>query len=79
MLKLESSYFRNGALQDTTYSGDYLVITFSQGGLETIHVNDALITERDIQVENGIIHKIDKVFTPIVGSVMDCLKETGEL
>jgi uncharacterized surface protein with fasciclin (FAS1) repeats len=75
-VETESSYFRNGALQDTTYSGDYLVITFSTGGLETIHVNDALITERDIQVENGFIHKIDKVLTPVVGSVMDCLQES---
>jgi len=72
-VETESSYFRNGALHDTTYSGDYLVISFSQGGLETIHVNEAMITERDIQVENGIIHKIDKVLAPIVGSVMDFL------
>ncbi|HJZ39922.1 MAG TPA: fasciclin domain-containing protein [Bacteroidales bacterium] len=77
-VETESAYFRNGAFQDTTYSGDYLVITFSEGGLETIHVNDALITERDIQVGNGFIHKIDKVLTPIVGSVMDFLKESGD-
>lgn len=77
-VETESSYFRNGALQDTTYSGDYLVISFSQGGLETIHVNDAMITERDIQVENGIIHKIDKVLAPIVGSVIDCLQNSED-
>jgi len=77
-VETESSYFRNGAFPDTTYSGDYLVISFSQGGLETIHVNDARITERDIQVENGIIHKIDKVLAPVVGSVIDCLRASGE-
>jgi uncharacterized surface protein with fasciclin (FAS1) repeats len=77
-IELESAYFRDGAIPDTTYSGDYLVITFSEGGLETILVNDALITERDIQVENGIIHKIDKVFTPIVGSVIEKLQESGD-
>jgi uncharacterized surface protein with fasciclin (FAS1) repeats len=77
-IELESAYFRDGVISDTTYSGDYLVITFSEGGLETVHVNDALITERDIQVENGIIHKIDRVFTPIVGSVIEKLKEAAD-
>ena len=77
-IELESAYFRDGAITDTTYSGDYLVISFSEGGLETVHVNDALVTERDILVENGVIHKIDKVFPPIVGSVVERLQETGE-
>ncbi len=74
-VELESSYFRDGVIQDTTYTGDYLVITFSEGGLETILVNDALIKDRDIHVENGIIHGIDKVLMPIVGSVFDRLQE----
>jgi uncharacterized surface protein with fasciclin (FAS1) repeats len=77
-IELESAYFRDGAIPDTTYSGDYLVITFSEGGLETIHVNDALITQRDIQVENGVIHKIDRVLAPVVGSVVDRMKESGD-
>ncbi len=77
-VEIESAYFRDGAIPDTTYSGDYLVITFSAGGLENIHVNDAMITERDIQVENGIIHKIDKVLAPIVGSIFDRLQESGD-
>lgn len=77
-VKLESSYFRDGAIQDTTYSGDYLVITFSEGGLVTILVNDALITDRDINVENGIIHAIDKVLTPLVGSIFDRIQEFEE-
>ncbi len=76
-VELESSYFRDGAIQDTTYSGDYLVITFSEGGLETILVNDALITDRDINVENGIIHGIAKVLSPLVGSIFDRLHESG--
>ena len=76
-IEIESSYFRNGALTDTTYSGDHLIITFLEGGLENILVNDARITERDINVENGIIHKIDKVMPPVVGSVFDRLKENG--
>jgi uncharacterized surface protein with fasciclin (FAS1) repeats len=72
-IEMESSYFRDGVIQDTTYSGDHLVITFSEGGLETIMVNDARIKERDIHVENGIIHTIDGVLTPLVGSIVDRL------
>src|SRR4030042_6486272 len=77
-VEMESSYFRNGVIQDTTYSGDYLVVAFSAGGLENIRVNDAIISERDIQVENGIIHKINKVLTPIVGSIYESLQESGD-
>jgi uncharacterized surface protein with fasciclin (FAS1) repeats len=76
-IEIESSYFRDGVIPDTTYSGDYLVITYSEGGLETIHVNEALVTERDIQVENGVIHTIDKVLTPKIGSIFNRLKESG--
>ncbi|KPK83558.1 MAG: hypothetical protein AMS27_12495 [Bacteroides sp. SM23_62_1] len=74
-IELECSYLRDGVIQDTTYSGDHLVITYSTGGLETIMVNDANIMERDIHVENGIIHRIDGVLTPIVGSIMDRLRD----
>lgn len=72
-VEIESSYFRDGVIQDTTYSGDHLVVTFSEGGLETIKVNGAEIKERDIQVENGIIHRLDQVLAPVVGSVVDRL------
>lgn len=74
---IESAYFRDGVIQDTTFSGDRLVVTFSEGGLETIMVNDALITERDLHVENGIIHRMNRVLEPIVGSIVDRLKESG--
>jgi uncharacterized surface protein with fasciclin (FAS1) repeats len=77
-VEMESAYFRDGAIPDTTYSGDYLVITFSQGGLENIQVNDASITQRDILLENGVMHKIDKVLVPVVGSIYDRLEESGD-
>jgi len=74
--EIESSYFRDGVIQDTTYSGDRLVITLSAGGQEAIMVNEANITERDIHLENGILHRLDGVMTPIVGSIMDRIDET---
>jgi uncharacterized surface protein with fasciclin (FAS1) repeats len=76
-IEIESSYFRDGVIQDTTLSGDHLVVTFSEGGLETIMVNDGMITERDVYVENGILHRIDRVLTPIVGSIVDRLEDEG--
>ncbi|MEX0987065.1 MAG: fasciclin domain-containing protein [Bacteroidales bacterium] len=76
-VEIESAYFRDGVIPDTTSSGDYLVVTFSEGGLTSIMVNDATISKRDIHVENGVIHKIDKVLDPIVGSVIDRLEESG--
>jgi uncharacterized surface protein with fasciclin (FAS1) repeats len=75
-IEIESSYFRDGVIRDTTFSGDRLVITFSAGGLETIMINDAHISHRDIHVENGIIHRIDRVLTPIIGSIVDRLRES---
>jgi uncharacterized surface protein with fasciclin (FAS1) repeats len=77
-IEIESSYFRDGVIPDTTYSGDYLVISFSEGGLETIQVNDAMITERVILVENGVIHTINKVLAPKVGSIYSRLKESPD-
>ena len=74
--EIESSYFRDGVIQDTTFSGDRLVITLSAGGQETIMVNEANVTERDIHLENGILHRLDGVMTPIVGSIMDRIDET---
>lgn len=77
-VEIESSYFRDGVIQDTTLSGDHLVVTFSEGGLETIMVNDAMISERDIYVENGIIHRINGVLTPIIGSIVNRLEQDGD-
>ena len=74
---IESAYFRDGVIQDTTYSGDHLVVTFSEGGLENIMVNDATLVKRDIHVENGIIHRIDRVLEPVTGSIVDRLQENG--
>ncbi len=73
--EIESSYFKDGVITDTTYSGDYLVITLSEGGLDSIHVNDALVRDRDIHLENGLIHTIDKVLAPKIGSVFGRIQE----
>lgn len=69
---ISTSMFTTGGLPDTTMSGDYLITTFEEGGINNIKVNnEAYIIKRDITVINGIIHGIDKVLNPIVYSLAE--------
>jgi uncharacterized surface protein with fasciclin (FAS1) repeats len=73
--EIETNYLPNGVLQDTTYTGDNLVFTFGEGGLNTITVNgESQITERDIRVANGFVNRVDKVFEPVYLSCYEKLK-----
>ena len=75
-IDVETHFLPNGVLPDTTFSGDNLIFSFSEGGLKTIMINShATIIERDIKVENGRIHKIDKVLPPVFLSVYDRISE----
>lgn len=65
-----TSDFENGALADTTATGDFLSI--ENGGLNSIRVNDeALIVGLDKAVTNGVIQTIDHVLTPITETIWD--------
>jgi uncharacterized surface protein with fasciclin (FAS1) repeats len=76
--EIETSYLPNGALADTTWSGDNLVFDFGEGGLSNVLINGkSRITERDIQVANGFINRIDQVIDPIFLSVFDQLEKLG--
>jgi uncharacterized surface protein with fasciclin (FAS1) repeats len=73
--EIETNYLPNGVLQDTTYTGDNLVFTFGEGGLNTISVNgESQITERDIRVANGFINQVDRVFDPVILSIYEKLE-----
>jgi uncharacterized surface protein with fasciclin (FAS1) repeats len=75
-IEMETHFLPNGVLADTTFSGDNLIFSFSEGGLKTIMINSrATITERDIKVENGRIHRIDKVLPPVFLSVYERISE----
>nr|WP_320037561.1 fasciclin domain-containing protein [uncultured Bacteroides sp.] len=68
--KYTSSDFENGALADTTATGDFLSI--QNGGLNAIRINDeALIIGLDKDVTNGVIQTIDHVLTPITETIWD--------
>jgi uncharacterized surface protein with fasciclin (FAS1) repeats len=78
-IEMETHFLPNGVLPDTSFSGDNLIFSFSEGGLKTIMINSrATITERDIKVENGRIHRIDKVLPPVFLSVYDRISEEPE-
>jgi uncharacterized surface protein with fasciclin (FAS1) repeats len=78
-VEIQTNFLPNGALPDTTYSGDNLVFTFSEGGIQTILINgESTIIERDIKVENGRIHKIDKVLDPVTVSMYAKLSDLDE-
>lgn len=65
-----TSDFDNGALADTTATGDFLSI--ENGGLNAIRVNsEALIVGLDKAVTNGVIQTIDHVLTPITETIWD--------
>lgn len=75
--------FKEGALADTTFSGDNLTISFGDGGFNNIMVNKtARIIQRDINssqnISNGVIHVLDKVLIPITETVFDKLESAAE-
>lgn len=75
---ISTGMFEEGGLPDTTMSGDYLITTFGEGGINDIMVNkEAKIIKRDISVVNGIIHGIDKVMNPVVLTVAEKIEQQG--
>ncbi|MCP4313044.1 MAG: fasciclin domain-containing protein [Bacteroidetes bacterium] len=72
--------FPFGALPDSTASGDYITITPEIRADTSIYkVNStATVIIPDIEVNNGMIHGIDKVLDPIVYSSYDWLVENPD-
>jgi len=77
--EIETSFMPNGVFEDTTYTGDNLVSSFSEGGITNIMINsESSIVESDIKVANGIIHRIDNVLKPVIKSMYEYLDELEE-
>ena len=57
--KVMSSDLTNGMMAATVQGGEVTVMT--EGGVK---VNDATVTQADIEASNGVIHVIDKVIMP---------------
>ena len=74
--------FLEGALSRTNMNDRYVNISYGNDadGLAIIYVNTfSKIIEKDIEVENGYIHKIDRVLAPSTATVADLIINTENL
>jgi len=68
-----------GKLPARNLEDDELVSSFAETGLQGIILNrESTITERDIQLSNGVLHVLDKTMTPLIMSLMQKMESTGE-
>lgn len=77
-----STEFNEGALNSTNMNDRYINITYGNDsvGKTIIYVNaNSKVTEKDIEVENGYIHTIDKVLSPSTATVADLITATPNL
>ncbi len=78
-VKVPHTSFSDGALPDSTFSGDYLITEFGDGGVNNIIINKkAKVIERDIETSNGIIHVIDAVLDPVIETVFEKVKDNEQ-
>jgi uncharacterized surface protein with fasciclin (FAS1) repeats len=71
--KIETGDVMLGALRNTNAIGDYLVTEFS--GADIIVNKTSMITKRNIQAANGVIHQVNHVIEPVSKSVYQVLSE----
>ncbi len=77
-----STEFTVGALSLTNMNDRYVSISFGNDstGSTLIYVNtNSQIIEKDIEVENGYIHTINKVLSPSTATVGDLIESTANL
>lgn len=66
--EIESKDFPNGALEAETLTNDYLTVNFGQDDTGEISYkinNLASVTHEDILKNNGVIHEIDHMLSPV--------------
>ncbi|MCL3781859.1 DUF5108 domain-containing protein [Prolixibacteraceae bacterium JC049] len=72
--------FSTGFLPDTTFTGDRLTSIYGDDGINSIYINkEALITEKDIEVTNGVVHRLNKVLYVVTESIYDIIKADPSL
>ncbi len=76
---LRTSDFTDGKLNTASMNGRYITSGASLEGTTTYYRlnKEALITEADIELGNGILHKIDNVLDPPTKSVSELISENS--
>lgn len=78
------TFIAGGKLVSRTLSEDYLSVAFGEsegdaGGFNSVYLNDeARVTELATRVSNGFVYKLDAVLSPLVETVYERIKESGE-
>jgi uncharacterized surface protein with fasciclin (FAS1) repeats len=75
-----TSVFKEGRLADTTYTGDYLTTSFAAGGgIQNVLINKTTkIVRPDLNMDNGVIHVIDRVMDPFIDPVPVVMDKSGK-
>lgn len=70
--------FGEGALPDTTLTGDRLSAVFSEIGRQIQINKTTTIIQKDIVLPNGVVHMVDKVMPPLNFSVGQWVKDNAD-
>lgn len=79
---LLSTTFMEGTIEKQSFAGRFVTINFDtiKGGHSAIFIDKySRITASDIEVENGVVHKVDKVVAPTTSSLSALIEATENL
>ena len=79
---LLSTAFLEGTIETQSFAGRFVTINFDTitGGNLAVYIDKySRITASDIEVENGVIHKVDKVVAPTTSSLSSLIEATENL
>lgn len=79
---LLSTEFLEGTIETQSFSGRFVTVNFSEGddGRAAIWIDKfSRITASDIEVVNGVIHKVNRVVAPTVSSLSSLIETTPNL
>lgn len=76
-----STDFSLGALSSTNMNSRYLVVAYKsfETTVNVVINNNSVIVERDVEVENGVIHSIDRVLTPSTSAIPTIMGEDSRI
>lgn len=79
---LLSTSFMEGTIETQSFAGRFVTVNFDTitGGRAAIYIDKySRIIASDIEVENGVVHKVDRVVAPTVSSLASLIEATPNL